>query len=197
LQLQHEVFIAATYVARRFPEQLELMKKNKKKMPNISLLSYRAASMQRKTVELAGFSQDVIVSYERDCVVTRGPCFSTEELKAKTGIDWTVETYPDEKEIMVMLREKYPYMDFGAVSKFPITKVMQAHRCCRQALQPKIDPYTGKLSWPTTPANTTDFGLAIAAVLEPFVIKGGGGILRLTGSPWVGGYRNLVEKQKF
>ena len=130
LQFQKEVFIAATYVARRFPEQLELMKKLGKKMPNISLLSYRAAAMQRKTVEWAGFPVDAVASYERDCVVTRGPCFSADELKAKTCIDWTVEAYPDEKEIMVMLREKYPYLDFGAVSKFPIAKVMQAFRCC-------------------------------------------------------------------
>ena len=141
-------------------------------MPNISLLSYRAAAMQRKTVEQAGFPADAIASYERDCVVTRGPCLSAEELRLKTGIDWTVEAYPDEKEIMTMLREKYPYLDFGSVSKFPIAKVMQAFRCCWQALEPKYDPYTGTPSW-KTPTNTTDFGLFISAMLEPFVLKGG------------------------
>jgi hypothetical protein len=172
LRLQKEVFMAATYVARRFPDKLELMKKLKKKMPSISLLSYFAASMQRGVVEQAGFPLDVTASFERDCVVTRGPCFTAAELREKTGISWTVEAYPDENEIMAMLCKKFPYLDFGVVSKFPIAKVMQAHRCCLIALEPKIDPYTGNLSW-VTPKNTTDFGLVVSAALEPFVLKGG------------------------
>ena len=162
----------AKVVAEANPGRLAALQDLGKDRPHISLLSYLLLDEQRSMVDyMAGVVRKPakVVSYERDGVVYHGSV-DTSVLKAAASVPITLEPYPDEREILQELEENYPFVNFKTQSKFHFTEVVRARAaCCRVVFG--ITDDKGELKFPT-PDNTTDFGLLVAARLEPFVLCG-------------------------
>lgn len=169
----------ANNIAKEMPERIQALKDMDKRDPVISLLSYLVSDLQRQTTDKmkeAVQTHGRVVSYERDCIVGMGKC-SFDDVSVAAGVPITVEAYESEEAVLVHLRKKYPFSDFGVNSEFDYQEVAKARACCVKALQPVITPDKKdgppKVTFPT-PKNTTDFGLVVASHLEPTVICGEG-----------------------
>jgi len=180
--LSREVGDVAAHVASMYPVQFEALKvelaarearRSSASAPGASaearFLAHRLAMLQRETLEHMGrLLPSSAVSYERDALVVCEPRLDVMGISAALGMQVKVSPYPDEAAVHAVLQEKFPFMDFGIVSRITSAELNAAEHCCTRALQPDK-----KGNFPT-PQNSTDFGVVVAASLEPYLICASG-----------------------
>jgi hypothetical protein len=83
-----------------------------------------------------------------------------------------VTAYSDEAALLELLEKKYQFFNFKETSLVSSAKLHSARRACEQALEPTVDSKGEQVF--KTPANTTDFGMVVAAALEPYLICASG-----------------------
>ena len=102
------------------PEQRRALKEDfAKDQPEISLLSYHALAAQHDTCEkmAATITHGRIAGWERDCIVLtdkRDAILAA----AAAGVPTKIEDYPNEADIVRLLKQKHPFVDFEIESEF-------------------------------------------------------------------------------
>ena len=162
----------AMKMAAAHPDRLRMLEEWGKDRPPISLMSYGAGHLQRLAVDrmLVTISPESVVSHERDGFVAWS-LKPAEVLSIREAAQCpiTTEVYPTEKELLVMAKTKYPHQSWDVKSVVDLEDLKHALRACHHLL---FAPLPEGQKTRGVPSNTSDFGLVLAARLEPYLYVG-------------------------